>query len=469
MPTNKSSEHRTSYRTQVDQDDAAQTEHALDDKLEHKSQHRLEANGDGKSAEFMHKFNTELRGIDDRAAAVFDPKGNIAEHSPDDRRAFVDAYLTAFNNTAPEDLSARFDASRETANMLFRPLYQEVEINEAQSQLNFSAETRKLLDDNDIKVLNYITNTKGEDGNPVDYEDIREIEFSVDTIEQARKIIEESGGTAYTVTTTTLDHHKEEFAALLYGSTQDDGMSANYMDKTLTSAIAYTKMENLEPAEPSDFSMLETHQDEAVLYEVVRQDLKTQGHKVRGALDSLSYANHADAAGAQTASEAFFDTYQEALMMTVANGDQEAFSNISKKFNEFNESFSQAIQHDEGFVKAEEYTQPELQESFNTPDQALNYISEVQDAMASLDHLKGDISSEMYYTLEKMTSEFRGELEFVRQMQDSPQPPDSQEDYNLLHRMAKGINFLMKPFKANRETEQENEPELAPNPMPSAA
>ena len=65
MSTRSSAEHRATYRSHSDDDDSAQMEHAVEDKMEHKTQHRVEINGDGKSDEFLTKFNSELRGIDD--------------------------------------------------------------------------------------------------------------------------------------------------------------------------------------------------------------------------------------------------------------------------------------------------------------------------------------------------------------------------------------------------------------------
>ena len=38
-------------------------EHAVEDKMEHKTQHRVEINGESKSDEFLTKFNSELRGM----------------------------------------------------------------------------------------------------------------------------------------------------------------------------------------------------------------------------------------------------------------------------------------------------------------------------------------------------------------------------------------------------------------------
>ena len=65
MSTRSSAEHRATYQSHSDDDDSAQLEHAVEDKLDHKTQHRVEVNGDSKSNEFLTKFNSELRGIDD--------------------------------------------------------------------------------------------------------------------------------------------------------------------------------------------------------------------------------------------------------------------------------------------------------------------------------------------------------------------------------------------------------------------
>ena len=49
MSTRSSAEHRATYQSHSDDDDSAQLEHAVEDKLDHKTQHRVEVNGDSKS------------------------------------------------------------------------------------------------------------------------------------------------------------------------------------------------------------------------------------------------------------------------------------------------------------------------------------------------------------------------------------------------------------------------------------
>lgn len=94
------SEHAPDTTSQHEKKEA--TEHKADFKTEHKTADSLQENGDGKTVDFQTKFNKELRGIDDRAAAVFDPKGNIADYSAEDRKSFTNAYVTAFNKVAPK-------------------------------------------------------------------------------------------------------------------------------------------------------------------------------------------------------------------------------------------------------------------------------------------------------------------------------------------------------------------------------
>ena len=59
MSTRSSAEHRATYQSHSDDDDSAQLEHAVEDKLDHKTQHRVEVNGDSKSNEFLTKFNSQ--------------------------------------------------------------------------------------------------------------------------------------------------------------------------------------------------------------------------------------------------------------------------------------------------------------------------------------------------------------------------------------------------------------------------
>ena len=49
MSTRSSAEHRATYQSHNDDADSAQLEHAVEDKLDHKTQHRVEVNGDSNS------------------------------------------------------------------------------------------------------------------------------------------------------------------------------------------------------------------------------------------------------------------------------------------------------------------------------------------------------------------------------------------------------------------------------------
>ena len=248
MPAGNNSEHRNSYRTHTNDDDSKQTEHEAEDKAEHKNgdkvHHQPASNGDGKSVDHFTKFSTELKGINDQAAAVFDPKGNIADYPPETRKEFVNAYVSTFNATfntdSREQLNERWEAAREVSHNLFKPLYQEVETKQALSHLDFSDETAKALTEHQVDTVRYITNTPRADGTTVDYKDVKEIEFTVSSIEEATKIMEASGGQAYIVDPAALDHRREEFYLLLYGSSADNDTASNYISRVLEDAISYT-------------------------------------------------------------------------------------------------------------------------------------------------------------------------------------------------------------------------------------
>ena len=462
-------EHRNSYRTMVVDKEEDLTKDRADHKGEHKTEHKadykthhdVERNGDGKSANFMEKFNSELRGIDDRAAAVFDPKGNIADYTAEDRKEFVSAYVEAFNKTAPEDLTARWTAAKDTSNLLFQPLYDQVELKEAHAHLNFDKATMEALSDADVKMVHYVTDTPMKDGTMVDYKDVKEIEFTVASIEDAKRIMEATNGAAYVVDPTALDLRKEEFAVLLYASSADKKSAANYMSKTLEDAVAFANGDQIEKPEPTDFKSLTEQKDEQVLYTIVQANIRAKANESRRALDYLSQTGDPDSAGAHGAAEAYFDTYQQAMMHTVASDDQESYEKLSNKLEEFDQTFAQAVRDKTGFIKAEGYQQVELPESFNNTDQALNYIADIEEALDQFDHRSGDLAPENYYAITKLTAQFNGELawateeEFEAQNDQSvdPNPAHLQETYRELHKTAEAINFLMKAQQSAAEKE----------------
>ena len=464
MPTHEGAEHRASYRSPVmeheDQFANERTDHDAEDKTEHKTNYKteesIEPNGDGKSTQFTDKFNAELRGIDDRAAAVFDPKGNIAEYTTEDRKSFVSAYVTAFNNTAPEDLTERWNAASETSNLLFQPLYEQVELREAHAHLNYNQDTLNALSEADVKAIHYITNTPMPYGTRVDYDDVKEIEFTVASLEEAKKIMEASNGDAYIVDPTALDLRKQEFAVMLYASSADPETTTAYMTKTLEDAVAYANGEQFEKPEPTDFKSLTEQKDEQVLYSIVQANIRATATDSRRALDYLSQTGDPDSAGAHGASEAYFDTYQQAMMQTIANDAEESFNKLSAKLGEFDHTFADAIREKAGFIMAEDYTQPKLPETFTTTDEALYYISDVGEALDKFDHRRGDLSPENYYAISKLASQFNGQLEYAQEEElynhEDPtkevNPAHLAETFRDLHKTAEAINFLMRPHLA---------------------
>ena len=469
MPAGNNSEHRNSYRTHTNDDDSKQTEHEAEDKAEHKNgdkvHHQPASNGDGQSVDHFTKFSTELKGINDQAAAVFDPKGNIASYPPETRKEFVNAYVSTFNATfntdSREQLNERWEAAREISHNLFKPLYEEVETKQALSHLDFSDETAKALTEHQVDTVRYITNTPRADGTTVDYKDVKEIEFTVSSIEEATKIMEASGGQAYIVDPAALDHRREEFYLLLYSSSADPDTATNYMNMVLEEAISYTNGDSYNEPEPTSFDTLFKQKDLQVLDSVLAANIKTMSHMSKRATDTLSYQGDPEAAGANTAYLAHLDIYHEAFTQALETADQETYNKLTEKLAEHDQSFSQAIENNTGFVKAENFEQPELKGSFNSTNEALNYISDVEEALTNLDYKTGDIPPENYFTIQHMKTDYKGQLDYIQATQEvSEDSPDLQnaaqdftEDYQVLHKIAEGVNYLLKPIAQTPERE----------------
>lgn len=458
MSPKNSSEFKQTYKERSTEDDSTQTEHAADDRTEHKAYHQPEKNGDGQSVAFKDKFNAELRGIDDRAAAVFDPKGNIAEYTAEDRKSFVTSYIKAFNSAAPEDKTERWNAARETADLVFKPLYEEVELKEAVGYANISPELAQTMEENDVKLIRYITNTPDENGNNVDYENVKHIEFKVDSIEKAKAIIEASGGEAYIVDPTALDLRKDEFAATLNASYLDEQSAANLMGSILEDAIAYTKSEDYTHPEPTEFANLHQQEDSQVLDNIIASNLAALSTKTRKSLDHLARDGNEHSQAAHFVAQAHLDTYHQMFEYSITNNNEDQYHDLTSKLQEFDAQFSQTLEQNTGFIKAENYQQPTIPEDFTDPDAARAYIDEVNTVLEKLNPAEGDIEPINHRVLSQLTSQLQTEFNITyptdtdMEWSTDTLTPLEPDDYEPITKLAKSVNYILQPHQeTNRE------------------
>ena len=477
MSRSNSADFSPAYRANHEPDDSNQAadavEHNTEDKAEHKAHYQPEKNGDGQSVGFITRFNHELRGIDDRAAAVFDPKGNISDYSAEDRHAFVDAYVTAFNNVAPSGLTTeRWQAAKETSDLVFKPLYNTTELKEAVGYAQIDPTVANALEENDVKLLRYITNTPDENGESIDYNDVKYFDFQVDSIEQAQKIMEATGGEAYIVDTTALDLRREEFTALLYASSADQDTASNYMSNVLDDAIAYTNAEEFTNPEPTTFANILEQDDPLLRDNLIAANIRFLTPGVRRSLDDLSRSNPDESLAAHTAAQAHFETYHSGMTQMVDANSEETYNRSLQTLEKFDTNFTRAVENNTGFIKAEQYQQPDLPESFNTLEDASKYLNAVQETMTGLNQSEGDIDPVTYLTLSNMANDFDHLYENVGGHSDNDewsidnlQPAaDHSDTLSELHNIAKGMNYILKPYEESTETGQ-SQPDREPAPV----
>ena len=175
--------------------------------------------------------------LDGQTRAALKYGHNLGDYDPEDRRAIIGNCADAFNSIEWTSANERYEASRDIAQTMFKPLYQEIELRELQGNPNFSPEVLKTLEDEGIKQVSYQPAATA--GN--DHRTIHEIYLKVDDMATAQRIIDRTGGIAQVVSREKLENSEKEFASALYDSSPGDPDSYEKLSRILNEAIEFSK------------------------------------------------------------------------------------------------------------------------------------------------------------------------------------------------------------------------------------
>ncbi len=323
----------------------------------------------------------ELRHINEAAATAFTEQHDLTGYDPGDRKSIVGAYTQGFNLAHPATGNQRWEAAEDLSLAVYRPMYERLELEEAQGQ------------------------------------------------------------TGYTASTQGLERHREEFAATLYNSFEDPAVYSGLLNEKLEHSNAYARGES-QSSGRVNFRSVRDERDEYLRELAIGIEVDSKFSPAHEAIDRLQGAAGPRAEGAWQASNAIAEIYRSGLQNAVERGNENGYNRIMEQAESGSAEFTNAVREDTGFVNAAGYEQPGLPERFANVAQAQDYADRMEDALDGVNWENGGMNPTHYAAAKEMTATFQRTLELIGQTETLT---DSSEDYRRLHQMGQGIDYLTRP------------------------
>ena len=251
---------------------------------------------------------------------------------------------------------------------------------------------------------------------------------------------EAQGPTSWAVSTQGLAQQQDQFAGTLYNNYSDPAYVMILHDQ-LQHSGAYSRGEIL-TNEQVNFSVLKDHPDEYLRDIVVSNMVGEKLDQALIAVDRLEAAHDLRAAPAREALYGIAATYRAGLHGSLQLDEEDVYNRIIQRAEHHATEFASHIQADTGFVHKPGFHQTPLPETFRNTHQAQVYIDQVQHSLDDINSQNGDIDHVHHTVARDLANTFERTLEVAREGENSL---NIREEYERMHRMAQGINFLTKP------------------------
>ena len=225
MPTKtKASEYRNNAAT-------AERSEYQNEETESKAEYPSEDRDNSYLAANQHmvKFTDELRSINEQAALDFDRRKNPAEYDQKEKQEMLEAVTEAFNAAKWNSANERLDAAHQVSQNLYQPMYSRIEVAEAAAQHRLPA---GFIDEVRKEKIDYFEKRQDAETGA------ERLELTVKDLETAQRMVEESNGMFYLVSTRNLDHYQSQFANALYNSDTQEN-AKQMMEGSLDNAVRY--------------------------------------------------------------------------------------------------------------------------------------------------------------------------------------------------------------------------------------
>ena len=447
MAARETLDHSTTYREDHLDNHASEAKHL---------QYAVENQEDWSRSDPGIRFTDELKKISDKAATAFDNGESLANYSEEELDHIVDSYLEAWTKLDFATDTDRREAADRLAHKVFEPMTSQYEYD--QSHLDPTAvESLPKTDKNQVRyILGHDQN--GEEQTltgkhvlePLDTVAIQEaLSLSHLTAKQDMA----------TMAYTDINRSRETFADTLYNSTENNYQETGQTLRDLVGEAA-TRYKAMITQETLAAHGSEHHQD---LY--INLSTPAGWTNTHNAIAHIYEQDPLTARAATKVAERIMDHYIHEIREALDDHNSTRFEELKDNVINFDTTFANTLKTGEGFVKGANYNQPELPNTFEDYDSALNYIQQVDDIITRLNNNELDTMASYKIALSNMSEDFTTDLHIIEEIAKSNDYPDPTY-LAAIHRTATNIDFLLKPKDTDPNT---TEPNVQGTPIPRPA
>ena len=400
-------------------------------------------------------FKERLNDINDAAAAAFDNRDPLANYTAEDRTKFLNSYVEAFNQVDfNNDMDAQYRAAKDIAHTVFQPAHELVHMSEFRSQYAGDPKILDILEESDVEYVRKDVDASGRETGA--------FTVQVTSMEHAQRIINDSEGMAHIVASLSVDQCEHNFANALAASHRDQEAAVEAMSTAYEKAMAWANGDitsdwtNMD--DRTDFMNRIAEFKEERLDSLVDNILDKNWSKSTEHINHMEDANDPDATGAKQAQNAIVGLYFDGMKNSVNEENLDHFEAALNTSTSHDEQFKEAIQDQTGFVNSENYQQPDLPEEFTSLEQVQDYLNNVQEAIKDATFHNERMSGIYGLAIRDMTDK----CHILEQVIETRANEDCREEYDRLHKLAQGMNYLLQPVtERNQEAARGLEPATA--------
>ena len=330
--------------------------------------------------------------ISGQARAAYRNRKDLMDYSAEDRKEVLREWVEGFHGTVFESANERLDAARDIAASVFRPYHDRLDAHEY--------ETSKLSPEEPFDiyvVMGANTNLAGAasatgEGAANDAGQQNYIDIKVKNLEEAQRIMQETGGQARI---TYLERHhlqayENRFAAFLMQSREDPDSYVSHLEETLSGASAFSRGEDdLGFWQSTSFDWLVEHEksDEVAVAIVIDSAVAGNWSTFDVYLDYLRDQGQ-DVSNYEIIGRRWQERHIPEATEALNDLDRAEFDKTITASGEDANDLLYRIRTNTGFIdhsRAENYHPPELPEEFTSVADAHEYITA---AAAELTHLQ---------------------------------------------------------------------------------
>ena len=393
--------------------------------------------------------------LSDRALTTFQGRSDPMDFSPEHREEVISGWVEGFNDMGFDSANERMEAAQDIATSVFRPYHDRLDAREYEaSQLN----AEELFNLNVLMGANADTvaaNGNVNSGNLGDGALVKDnsqqnyIEIQVDNLDDALRIIQESGGQARI---TYLERHhlqqyENRFADFLMQSSQNPDEYAGYLETALAGASAFTN-----GGDDSDFwlsSPFEWFAEREIVDDVaisIALDSAIAGNWVtfEAYLDQLR-GEDVDVDAYETVETIWKERQIQDATSALNDHDRSRFESAIYTSGKDAADLLYRIKNNTGFIdhdRVVDYNPPELPAQFSTIEETHGYISVAAKQLVYLQR-ENAIEAVAYENSKSLLLEMGKLADDIDEKEADPSINDLRFEYGEMRKLAAGVDFFL--------------------------